>query len=284
MLDCTMIGPYLVIGLLANSLTTIAECVRGGLMLGLEFILLVVLRRIHRGETTEYDYGVGKLEQFANLAIGVAMGAFGVWLLYAAVGRWFHPPDQAGYGLILASALTIVNLAINAAALRSLWRAGRDGTSAIMTVQIRSRAVKLLSSALVAAAIATNAAAELLGWPHWVGPAAEAVGTGFVGLVMIQLCVSLWREAVPHLLDHSLDEARQGSINRALAGHFANYDALVSVKSRIAGKQAIVDIALGFEPGRQIGEIQSVADAVTADLEGLIPGAIVTITPVALSR
>ncbi|SHI80192.1 Divalent metal cation (Fe/Co/Zn/Cd) transporter [Roseomonas rosea] len=285
LLDCAVIIPYVAFGLAANSLTMVAEAMRGGAMVTLELVLLVVLRRIHRGRMTEYDYGVGKLEQFANLAIGVVMGACGLWLLFSAVTRWWHPPEQAGLGLLLGTALAFANLALNALALRALWLAGRDGTSAIMTVQIRSRVVKLLSSVLVAIAIGVNAGAELLGnAPGWLGPLAEALGTGFVGIVMVQLSISLWREAVPHLLDRSLDEARQASINRALATHFTGYDAMLGVKSRIAGNLAIIDIALGFEPGRRIGEIQAVTDAVSAELQALSPGALVTVTPVALPR
>jgi divalent metal cation (Fe/Co/Zn/Cd) transporter len=282
LLDCSILVPYAVVGLLANSLTMVAETMRGVLMVALELVLLAVLRRIHRGRTTEYDYGVGKLEQFANLAIGVTTGACGIWLLFSAVTRWWSPPEQAGLGLVFAAMLSVANLGLNAAALRGLWLAGKDGTSAIMTVQIRGRVVKLISSALVAVAIGVNAASEVMGdAPPWLSPLAEALGTGFVGLVMVQLAVSLWRESVPHLLDRSLDEARQASINRALAGHFTEYDALLGVKSRIAGKQAQVDIALGFTPERQIGDIQRVADAIAADLRDLIPGSVITVTPVA---
>ncbi|WP_043831313.1 cation diffusion facilitator family transporter [Muricoccus aerilatus] len=282
LLDLAVILPYLVIGLYANTLTMVAEALRASLMVGLELVLLVMLRRIHRGETTAYDYGVGKMEQFANLAIGVAMGALGVWLIFAALERWGMPEEQNAAGMVLAGIATTANLALNAIALRALWLAGRDGTSAIMTVQIRSRAVKLIASAVVAVAIGINAVAELLHAATRVGALAEAGGTIFVGLVMIQLCVSVWREAVPHLLDRSLDEGRQASINRALAEHFASYDALLGVRSRIAGKRAHVDITLGFEAGRTIGEIQTVADAVARDLTDLIPGAEVIVTPVAL--
>jgi divalent metal cation (Fe/Co/Zn/Cd) transporter len=283
LLDLSLILPFLAVGLMANTLTLVAEALRGSLMVALELVLLAMLRRIHRGRMTEYDYGVGKLEQFANLGIGIAMGACGLWLLVSSVTRWWHPPEQAATGLLFATVLAALNIGLNLLALRALWLAGRDGTSAIMTVQIRSRAVKLLSSALVATTIAVNAAAELMGGgPAWLAPLAEAVGTGFVGLVMVQLAVTLWRESVPHLLDRSLDEARQASINRALAVHFMDYDALLGVKSRIAGKQAQVDVALGFARERQIGEIQRVTDAVAAEIGALIPGSVVTITPVAV--
>lgn len=284
LLDWALILPYLAVGLAANSLTLVAEAMRGALMVLLEMVLLVVMRRIHRGRTGEYEYGVAKLEQFANLSIGVAMGAAGLWVVFSAVTRWWSPPEQAGLGLVLATALSAANLAMNAIALRALWLAGRDGTSAIMTVQIRSRVVKLLSSGIVALAIAVNTGAGLIGGaPAWLAPFAEAAGTGFVGVVMIQLSVSLWRESVPHLLDRSLDEARQASINRALAAHFMDYDALLGVRSRVAGKEAQVEIALGFAPERRIGEIQRVADAVAAEIGMLIPGSVVTVTPVAVS-
>lgn len=281
LLDSGLLAAYLVIGIWAGSLTVIADGTRGGLMLVMECVLLVMMRRIHRGRLSAYDYGAGKLEQALNLLIATAMGVSGVYLSFTAITRWFRPVEQSAEGLEIAALLCLANVGLNAWALRSMWLAGRDGTSIIMTGQIRARVVKVVSSVVVLATVTTTALA--VGWPAapgWLAPLAETVGTTFIGLVMVQFCFSMWSGALPQLLDRTLDEARQNSINRALALHFNDFDALLAVRSRIIGQRAIVEIELGFDPGRRMGDIQRVADSIADHVRNLIAGAQVTIIPV----
>lgn len=260
-----------------NSLMMAAEGLRGALLVLLEMVLLVLLRRIHRGRIHNFDYGAGKLEQFANLGIGAAMGLGGVWVGITAAYRWWHPPEQATLGLGFAALVGAVNLVQNGLALMALWRAGRDGTSLIMIGQVRTRLAKLISSGIVFVALCVNAA---LGPGQW-GLLADVLGSAFVALVMIQLAVAMARQALPSLLDRTLDEAQQSSINRALARHFDAYDDLLSVSSRLSGNTAVIEVKLGFEPMRSIGEIQRVVDRVAKEISDLIPGALVSVIPVA---
>lgn len=260
-----------------NSLMMAAEGLRGTLLVALEMTLFFLLRRIHRGRTYSFDYGAGKLEQFANLGIGAAMGLGGLWVAITAAYRWWNPPEQASWGLTFAVLVGVVNLAQNALALVALWRAGRDGTSLIMNGQVRTRLAKLISSAIVFVALCVNA---IIGDGYW-GVLAEVLGSGFVALVMIQLAISMWRQALPSLLDRTLDEAQQLSINKVLAEHFEGYDELHTVRSRLSGNKALVEVVLGFNPMRQIGEIQLIVDKVAGDVSRLIPGAEVSIIPTA---
>lgn len=260
-----------------NSLMMAAEGLRGALLVALEMVLLVLLRRIHRGWTHNFDYGAGKLEQFANLGIGAAMGLGGLWIGITAAYRWWNPPEQAVLGLGFAVLVGAVNLLQNGLALMALWRAGRDGTSLIMIGQVRTRLAKLISSGIVFVALCVNAVLEGSRW----GLLADVLGSAFVALVMIQLALSMARQALPSLLDRTLDEAQQGSINRVLARHFDAYDELLTVRSRLSGNTAMIEVMLGFEPMRPIGEIQSVVDRVAQEVGDLIPGALVSVIPVA---
>lgn len=275
--DLVMIVTAAAVGIWANSLMIGAEVLRGTLLFALELLLLVLLRRIHRGRTHEFDYGAGKLEQFANLGIGTAMGLGGLWVAAGAVYRWEHPPAQAGLGLAFAAAFGLANVIQNGLAFRALWRAGRDGASLIMVGQVRTRLAKFASSGIVFGALCVNAAFGA----GRVGIVAEVLGSGFVALVMLQLAVSMGRQALPSLLDRTLEEGQQALINRVLAGNFDAYDDLVAVRSRISGSTPLVEVVLGFDRHRQIGEIQEVADKVSGELEGLIAGAVVRVTPVA---
>lgn len=276
-LDCGIVVPMLAAGVWANSLTLIGESLRAVLLIALELYLLVMLRRIHRGRMAEYEYGAAKLEQFGNLLVGAAMLLGASWVLGTAALRLAAPPRQPALGMAAAALVAALNVGINAVVFHAIWRAGRDGTSIILAGQIRSRLAKLIASGLAALAIAANAV-----WGEGtVGRVADTTGSVLVAVTMVALGAGMWREALPHLVDRRLDEARQVAINRVLARHFAAYEALGPVRSRLVGRGAAVELTLGFAPARPIGEIQRVVDAVAADLRDLIPGAQVTVTPVA---
>lgn len=278
-LDVGIIGPMLVAGLWANSLTLLGEYLRAGLLTALEIYLFSTLRRIHRRRFGAYDYGAGKLEQFGNLLVGGAMLLAAAWILGSALFRLTNPPSQPAFGIAAAAAVALVNFGINAVALVAVGRAGRDGTSIILTGQIRSRISKFVASALATAAIAVNAVWGAEG-PGPLGDVADSVLVVVVVVTMVALGAGLWRDALPPLLDRSLDETRQVAINQVLARHFRAYDALGAIRSRVLGREAIVKVTLGFAAGRSIGEIRGVADAIAEDIRALSTGALVTVTPV----
>lgn len=275
--DIAMWLSLVVAALWSNSLTTLAETARGTLVLALEWTLFFLLRRIHRRKTHNYDYGAGQLEQFANLGIGLAMGLTGLWVGGAAIYRWWHPPEQVTTGLVFAAAVGFINMVQNGLAFWALWRAGRDGTSVIMMGQIRARLAKTISSAIVLTALLVNAAYG----DGPVGVAADVLGSLFVSLVMLELAISMWRQSLPSLLDRTLAEAQQERINRALIARFEDYDALVSVRSRLSGNVAFVEIVLGMAPERTMGDVQAAVDRIAGEIRDLIPGVAVTVVPVA---
>ena len=70
----------LALGIGANSLTNLAEGIRGGLMTVVDIVALVVLRRLHRGTLTGFDFGTAKIEQFVGIAIALSLLAGAVWV------------------------------------------------------------------------------------------------------------------------------------------------------------------------------------------------------------
>src|SRR5262249_15174130 len=157
-------------------------------------------------------------------------------------------------------------------------RAGRDGHSLILNGQIRSRMAKLVASALAATAIAVNAVWGAEG----PGRFADTAGSALVVITMVTLGIGMWRAALPDLFDRTLDETHQEAINRALVHCYADYDALGPVRSRLVGREALIDVTLGFAATRTIGEIQQVTNSVGDDIRAQIRDAIVVVTPIAV--
>ena len=227
--DGVLLSAFVVVSVLAGSLALMAEALRGGLLWSLGLYALWVMRRVHRRALHRYDFGSGKVEQFANLlvAIGLLLGA--AWLGVRVSLAVLSPPAPAPPGLRLAvMALAVVNLGFNLAAFAALWRSGRDGTSLVMRGQIASRLGKCVTSAVVAAALAAAALAPA----SWLGRNGDTLAAVLVVAVMLTLAARMLRESLPDLLDRSLAENRQIAINRVLAGFFDRYDGLGAVRSR----------------------------------------------------
>lgn len=278
LLDVFIWAVTLVAALWGNSLTLLGECVRGGLLILLEVVLLVLLRRINRGTIADYDYGTRKLEQFANLVVGVAMVLGALWLLAGVARRLDTVQVQSSAGMAFGALAGLANLAINGWVFFLLWRSSRAGTSIIVNGQLLSRLSKVISSALVAVAVLVNAYVGAEGIGHW----ADIVGTLVVVTVMLTFGARLIQESLPHLIDRALSDRQQATINRALAASFEDYDELLAVRTRTQGSDAWIEIEVGFAPSRSIGEVHRLAREMAAKIRQVIPGAHVLVIPRAI--
>lgn len=268
--DCAMVGSFTAVAFWSGSLTIWSEVIRGGLLILLEIVVLVLLRRIHRRRMADYEFGTGKLEQAANLAVAVALAVGALWLSAKALGRLEAPPPPGSAGsMIIGTLLTVVNLALNSLVAVSLWRAGRDGTSVIMTGQIRNRLSKVFASVMVVLAMLVAAWAP----GSHVSLLADICGTLFVAAVMLGFAWKLAREALPDLLDRSLDERRQTLLNRALSARFEDYSALLAVRSRQSGRDVQIEVELGLPPRLSMAEADRVIRGLEQEVEALLPGA-----------
>ncbi len=94
-----------------SSLTLLSEAIRVGLMLVVEFYALFLLRAVHHDRLQKFRFGIGKVEQMCNLAIGAALVFSGFWvanhvvdtLIFAhraatlSIGVEYRPPIGAQY-------------------------------------------------------------------------------------------------------------------------------------------------------------------------------------------
>ena len=67
---------------------------------------------------------------------------------------------------------------------------------------------------------------------------------------------------------------------RTLAQHFDSYDDIIGVRSRRSGRQAFVDVELGFANDATIGDIARRSHAIAEDLRRFLRDAQVRVLPV----
>ena len=251
-LDALLMAVVLGVGLIGGSLTIVAECIRGTLMLGTEIFALVAMARIHRGQLTELEFGHGKLEQIANLAIAAGMIFGASWICWGAFGLVFgaRPPGSPA-GLAAAAMFISLNTLLNFVAWLAVLQATPPGSPLIMEAQLRSRSVKFLSSCVVLVLLTVAA----LCLDPVIATWCDVLGALFVAGFIVVTALDMTRGGLPDLLDQCAHEAVQHDINRVLVQHFDDYDQLGRVRTRRSGKTIFIEVGLTFDPGLTVREV-----------------------------
>jgi len=251
-LDAVLMAAVFCVGLIGGSLTLIAECVRGALMLGTEVFALIAMRRIHRGLLAELEFGYGKLEQIANLTIAIGMVIGATWICWGAVALLFgERPPPSPVGLAAAAMFIALNTYLNFVAWIAVLQATPPGSPVIMEAQLRSRSVKVLSSCVVLVLLTISA----LCLDPVIATWCDVLGALFVAGFILVTAADMARGGLPDLLDRCANEAVQRGINRALCRRFDDFEQLGRIRSRRSGKTIFIEVALGFDPRLTIAEL-----------------------------
>ncbi len=192
-------------GILANSLALLADAGHMLSDVGALGLSLLALAWTARPPTDRKTYGYHRLEILVALVNGLVLWAIAGYIFYAAVGRFFQPPEVSSRPLIIIASLgLLVNLL---------------GMSVLMptrshNLNLRSAFLHLLGDSLGSvAAIAAGVAIWWRGW-YWLDPLAG----GIVGVLII---ISSWQlvwEAAEILMESTprhipLDEVQQSLEN-----------------------------------------------------------------------
>jgi len=274
--DCLLLPPYLWVAIQVDSVTMIGECMRGALMVSVAIASWLTLRRIHRGQTAGYDFGLGKQEQILSLMVALLLLVSAGFVIWKAVNKVPGGADGIGVLNAVAVAMVLFNLFANVAPIPPLMRALRENPSVIVRTQLRAKITKTVGSSIVVASVAV----AQFGSNPLVSLWADRAGVAIVVLVTLRAAYDLIRTALPDLLDRTLDEPLQHRINRVLAEHFEGYDSIEWCRSRQSGSQIEIDIGLGFPADRAFGDVAAFARRMVERIEREIPHSEATVTPV----
>jgi divalent metal cation (Fe/Co/Zn/Cd) transporter len=239
--DLAIVFLMFVFVLATHSLTLLSEAVRAGLMLIIEFYSLFLLRAVHRDRLRKFRFGIGKVEQFCNLAIGAALLASGFWVAHRVVDLLLFDQIAASpLGLATAAVVNAINTLINALGWFAMVAATRSDDSPIFRAQLRARLVKLVSSLFVQTTLTIAALSRDPVVSIWL----DGIGAAFVAFVMISIGLQMMRECVSDLLDHAIPEGMRQRIDTIFASAGVRPEELVRLRTRRSGSLAQVELTL----------------------------------------
>ncbi|HEX2553359.1 MAG TPA: cation transporter [Microvirga sp.] len=244
--DMVLCVVILVNSLVSGSLTLFAEFIRGTLMTLLDLVTYVILRRIHRGRFTGYDYGTGKLEQLFGALIAASLVLAGMWIFTGAVESFFTYTVHSPWGLALAAITNALNLTLNFVAWFAMRLTAGEGASPVFAAQLHARFVKLLASASIQVTLTLSALALDNVVASWL----DAIGAIFVAFVTIRAGAGMLQQIMPDLLDKAAPVDVAEALRRALAEAGIPAEDIGGTRSRTSGGRLFLELAVA--PGCRV--------------------------------
>lgn len=265
--------PYTLIALFSGSMLLLSDVTDYFQNFAAHGVALRILRKIRLGQTQEFDYGAGKLELVGSLFGAVcyivslvAVAAYSIYHLIEPV-----PLDETftAVGMLIQ----IVVIAVNC----YLWiyykRIADESPAPLIDMEWRHRRVDVIVAVGILITLGLTIVFRGESWALYLDP---ACGLAYA-IVAIGSYVPTLRESFHDLLDRTLGEDVQIVIMRQLAEHFDGYEALHGVRSRRAGNRLFIEIALGFDPAKTVGEAEATIESLRASVEAALPNAEVSI-------
>ena len=147
-LDALCVSFMLVVGLFSGSMTVISEIARILLLLTIEVVSYIVLKRAHRGQFPEFEFGTGKIERIINLLVAFGLCITCLYIFYRIISIGADAPLSLT-NLFWAVISADMNLAINIWFTMEFIRVNQAESSIIIQSQIKSRMAKTVATVIV---------------------------------------------------------------------------------------------------------------------------------------
>ncbi len=249
---------YILAATLTNSAAILTDLLATSFDLTALTACWLVLRLAHNANSGKYAYGLGKLENLAELMIAVLQCILVVIAGSRAISRILYPEAVSGaaFGLVVTAAAVIGNLVLN----RKAMRMSRETRSPVLAAQARVHLVSAISSASVFVVTVITSLFDGISWIAYLDPAASFVVIGF----MVYNIWAMLSNSVSSLLDQAIGEAGQLRILRVLTAHFDEFDELGDIRTRQLGGKMSVELHLGFESDWTVARAQEAVARLSA--------------------
>ena len=222
---------------------------------GFEFIAVLLawlsIRRITRGGGQDFEFGIGKLENLASLVIGSLM-ALGVTVIsFAAIRNIINPSHATGIGIWISLADQVIYGVINGYLMRRASQAAKHENSPIMASQAKMFFAMFFGNVFIFVTVSLGLVLHNFEWSVYIDPLAALI----VAATIVMAVIEVFSTSCYDLLDGALAEEDKLRIMRVLAENFDRYDMIYGVRSRRSGSHAFIEIFLGFDPDKRVGDV-----------------------------
>ncbi len=243
LIDTAIVSAFIVFAISTGSLTLLSEAARILVVLVGTYFSLWVMFSIHRNWFHTFDYGLGKLEQFAWLILGVALMVSGIWIgshVFAAIES--NVPASSPLGLSLAAILNAINTLVNVIGWFAIYFAVRAKSSVALRAQLHARTTMVISSLFVQVTLTVAALAK----DPSIALVLDAVGAIFVSLLMLKNGAQMVVQSLPDLLDAPVEDTTALLIEATVA-QCLPAGQITSLRTRKSGSRIFAEVVVSKE-------------------------------------
>ncbi len=274
MLDLASIAPVLIIAFVVNALSLFADSLTYINNISVNLVAWLTLRRIARGKSIGYDYGLGKLETLTSLVCSLAIMGGLAGILFYSFERLIRPSSLRLEWTWLGVAQYIIELGFCLWLWRRNRRIARAGHSPIMETIWRANRGDAMQSIGIILTLSLSSLFRECRWAVYLDPVCAIA----ISATVMASFLHIVRGSLSDLLDRTIEEDLQLRIMRQFADHFDEYANLQAVRTRRSGGRIFIDADMELDSAKTVAEAKEIMRRISSAIEASIPGSTVRIS------
>jgi len=248
------------VALYTGSLGILAEVIHSGFDLVASLFAYWGIRKAGEPADDEHHYGHERFENLSSLAQSVLIALTSFWILYEAY-RKLTGEEHAVKESLAGIAVMLVSLVLATKVSDYLHKKSRETGSPALEADAYHFTTDVMSTLAVILGLGATA----LGFP-----VADVLAAVAVALIMLYLSFRLGKKAVLVLLDEAPDDLTMEKVVGVLA-EFPKIRGYHSLRGRVSGHKAIIDVSVHVAPYLTIEEAHAVAEELEMKIVDDVP-------------
>lgn len=265
--NAVLMALKITIGLMFGSVAVLGDGVDSGedvLASGLAFF---TVRLALQPADLSHPYGYGKAESLAALSQAALIASGAAFIAIAAIRRLVVGDADIAVGPSLAT--MIVTALVNLGVMAYAFRAARISGS----VAIASDARHLTTNVVQAVAVIVGLILVGVTGEHRYDPIVALLLAAYLAWI----AYSILRVALSELIDTALPAEEVALLETCLAHEAHGVRGYHALRSRKSGREKYIELHVLIDPALSVSEAHLRVEEIERDIQGLVPGAIVSI-------
>lgn len=274
----TLNGVGFITALFSHSLIAITDTINGMVESLSMLFAWMALKGVEKANKEEYNYGRGKLENFASIGIALALTISFVLIMKHAIERIRHPEEVNLTAAALYVVISILSAGINFILWKKAHRIHHEAPSPSIHSQEHVFLEKVITSIVIIMSLGISIFLEEQGheWGAYIDP---IISMGLAFFILFS-AYKIIKKSMYELLDGTLEESLQILIMRELTRNFNEYKELHGIRSHRVGDIIYIEIFMDFEDELLMKDVHTKIVKIKNDIETKIKGSQVMIIPV----